>query len=264
MKPPGYSATSDRAGFTMIEIALSLAIIGFALVAIIGVMPTGMRVQKENREETVINQDGLFLLDAIRSGAKGLDDLTNFVESITIRSGVSADGLGGATTVFTNSVGPASNRITNSMEIVGLLSRPKLEVMTDRTLRQNQVTLRMRAINGVASDKSKRNDELAFRYLVTVEIVPFSKGPSLVGLGTLADRAVATELLNNLYDVRLTFRWPLFPKNQGWETGRGRKTFRTLVSGELTRVPALRPGEALYYFDPTGFTSLTNRLATKL
>jgi len=32
--------------FTMIEIALCLAIIGFALVAIIGVLPTGMGVQK--------------------------------------------------------------------------------------------------------------------------------------------------------------------------------------------------------------------------
>ena len=61
----------------MIEIAVSLAIIGFALVAIIGVLPIGMNVQQANREETIINQDATVLMDAIRSGSQGLDDLTN-------------------------------------------------------------------------------------------------------------------------------------------------------------------------------------------
>ncbi len=59
------------AAFTMVEIAISLAIIGIALVAIIGVLPLGMNVQKDNREETIINQDATVLLEAIRSGARG-------------------------------------------------------------------------------------------------------------------------------------------------------------------------------------------------
>src|SRR5213078_3899054 len=62
-----WNARRADAGFTMVEIALCLAIIAFALVAIIGVLPTGMRVQKENREDTIINQDGMFLVEAIRS-----------------------------------------------------------------------------------------------------------------------------------------------------------------------------------------------------
>ena len=41
----------------MIEIALCLAIIGFALVAIIAVLPRGLSVQQENREETIIGKD---------------------------------------------------------------------------------------------------------------------------------------------------------------------------------------------------------------
>ena len=40
----------------MVEIAISLAIIGIALVAIIGVLPMGMQIQRANREQTVINQ----------------------------------------------------------------------------------------------------------------------------------------------------------------------------------------------------------------
>ena len=45
----------------MVEIAICLAIIGIALVAIIGVLPLGINVQKDNREETIINQDATVL-----------------------------------------------------------------------------------------------------------------------------------------------------------------------------------------------------------
>ena len=67
----------------MIEIALCLAIIGFALVAIIGVLPLGMNAQRDNREATVINQDATVLLEAVRSAARGADYLTNNVYAIT-------------------------------------------------------------------------------------------------------------------------------------------------------------------------------------
>jgi len=56
------------------------------LVAIIGVLPYGMNVQKDNREETIINQEATVLMNAIRSGAQGMDDLTNYVVAITMRS----------------------------------------------------------------------------------------------------------------------------------------------------------------------------------
>ena len=79
---PRWSLALCRA-FTMIEIAISLAVIGFALVAILGVLPLGMNVQKENREETIINQDATVFLNAIRNGARGMDDLTNYVMAIT-------------------------------------------------------------------------------------------------------------------------------------------------------------------------------------
>src|SRR5258708_308441 len=80
----GFLKLASRGGFTMVEIAISLAVIGFALVAIIGILPTGMQVQRENREETVIAQDAMVLMDAIRNGAQGMDDLTNYVQSIAV------------------------------------------------------------------------------------------------------------------------------------------------------------------------------------
>src|SRR6266496_2974660 len=71
-------------GFTMIEIAIALGVIGFALVAIIGILPAGLEVQRDNRSETIINQDGTFWLEAVRNGARGMTDLIDHVESITI------------------------------------------------------------------------------------------------------------------------------------------------------------------------------------
>src|SRR4051812_46255608 len=83
MKPFAKRLIRTRSAFTMIEIAISIAIVGFALVAIMGVLPTGMQVKKDNREDTVINEDAGIFLDATRSGSKGLDQLTNFVEYVT-------------------------------------------------------------------------------------------------------------------------------------------------------------------------------------
>src|SRR5690242_1682724 len=80
---PHVLRLTAQSAFTMIEIAISLAVIGFALVAIIGILPIGMNVQKENRQETIITQDAGVFMDAICNGAQGADDLTNFVLSIT-------------------------------------------------------------------------------------------------------------------------------------------------------------------------------------
>src|SRR6478735_4711607 len=127
------------AAFTLVEIALALAIIGFALVAIIGVLPFGLNVQKENREETIIVQEATYLLDAIRNGARGLDDLTNYVECITniataysVVNGVT-NVLPGQPDVFGYTYAQASingtshpeNIITNGERIIGLLSTPR-------------------------------------------------------------------------------------------------------------------------------------------
>src|SRR5471030_1368785 len=71
-----------RSAFTMVEIAISLAIIGIALVGIIGVLPLGLNTQRDNREDTVINQDATVFIEAIRNGARGADDLTNYVFAI--------------------------------------------------------------------------------------------------------------------------------------------------------------------------------------
>ncbi len=195
----------------MIEIALCLAIIGFALVAIIGVLPAGLNVQRNNREETIISQDATYLMDAIRSGARGADDLTNYVYAITNAvTGFDADGRilpsypvthGYTYTEYTiNNVLQSqddirTHAISNGFRIIGLLSTPKYipTPASDRfspayddfghrigfgPFLSNYVTAYVRAISGNATEKPPQNDprvrEIGFAYRIISEVTPYS------------------------------------------------------------------------------------------
>src|SRR5688572_8662108 len=132
--------------FTMVEIALSLAVVAFALVAIIGILPLGMTVQKDNREDTLINQEGRFWIETIKSGSRGLHDLTNYVEQIKIEPKPN-----GPFPVIT--VDNRQNSYLTSSDIVMLLSVPKYEFIgTNRYT--NRITARVKAITGPATEQA--------------------------------------------------------------------------------------------------------------
>jgi type II secretory pathway pseudopilin PulG len=156
-----HSSRVTSSAFTMVEIAISLAIIGIALVAIIGVLPLGMRTQRDNREETVINQDMTVLLEAIRSGARGLDDLTNYVYAITNYQVLYPAGT-------LNTYGYTNNFLTNGFNIIGLLSTPEY---TDSTNGlpfpnlmfggySNHVVAYVRSMSGPAVEKPPQNNDI--------------------------------------------------------------------------------------------------------
>ena len=145
----------------MIEIAVSLAIIGFALVAIIGVLPYGMNVQKDNREETIINQDATVLMNAIRSGAQGMDDLTNYVVAITNEVTLYPNGAVKGTPVgkygytLTSSSTSLQFPLINGFRIVGLLSTPKyvpLPFTKPPGFLSNNVMAYVRSMSGPANE----------------------------------------------------------------------------------------------------------------
>ena len=69
-------------GFTLLEIAVALAVIGFAIVAVLGVLPTALNVQRDTRERTVVLQDANYFMEAIRRGARGTNDLASYVEAL--------------------------------------------------------------------------------------------------------------------------------------------------------------------------------------
>jgi hypothetical protein len=160
-----------HAGYTMIEIALAIAVIGFALVAIVGVLPSGMQVQKDNREDTIINQDGVFWLEAIRSGATGSVALSSFVDYVVDSAG------------HTNQVGEGKP-IQHTHQILGLLSAPRFSPGTPAPAAQ------VRAIAGPAVMRD--NKDVNFKYVLHSTVFP-------------------NEQNHNLFEIRLSFYWPVRP-----------------------------------------------------
>lgn len=211
----------------MVEIALSIAVVAFALVGILGILPTGMTVQRDNRDDNVINQEGRYWLEVIRNGSQGLDDLTNFVEAISITN------LTKPTKTVTFDMGAGSSAL-RPQELVSLLSTPKYTT----TGETNAVYARVKAITGPAAEKGPLTNEFSFRYQLQVEITPSRPLPgSYVASapGSAFDRAALISYNEavgaNLHDVRLILRWPLVQRGTGWYVGNNKKTFRARIAG---------------------------------
>jgi prepilin-type N-terminal cleavage/methylation domain-containing protein len=169
LQPSAFSCS----GFTMVEIAISLAVIGIALVSIIGVLPRGMRTQQDNREETIVNQDATILLEAIRGGARGLDDLTNYVFDIRINwtrydINGAVNGSGANEYTFNSSI-PASPffPINSGFRIIGLLSTPEYVDTNGLPASDllaggvsNRVVAYVRSLSGPAVEKPPQDNDL--------------------------------------------------------------------------------------------------------
>jgi type II secretory pathway pseudopilin PulG len=208
--PKGGTPTISVAGFTMVEIAIALGIIGFALVAIIGILPAGLQVQRDNREDTIINQEGTYFMEAIRNGAQDMSHLEGLIEFVEVRE-------------ITNKVTVATVS-TNADSLVSYLSRP-----SDLGLRPNEQPLEVRAIMRPSAGAAADTSEVGFRYQLIVRNVAFTNA----AVANFQSPLVATTFLpNHLREVRLEFRWPVLP---GDKVGTGRQVFRSLVSGTLVR-----------------------------
>jgi len=214
MNLPAPSLAASRVrrdgAFTLVEIAIALAVMAFAILAVIGILQIGFRVQADTRNENNINLDGNYLLEAIRYGAEGTNDLADFVEELN---------------------GQPMPPDYTSHEVVGLLSIPG----TNHAI--------LRSITGPAVQR--RADIPALRYDVTVTIAPVVSGDYL-------DTATQTALANNLYDLRLLYRWPVLPNGALMTNNLSRRVFRTLIAGQPV-VVTNRAGEQRVFFHTQEF-----------
>ena len=279
---PDFSFRTSRGGFTMIEIALCLAVIGFALIAIIGVLPIGMNVQKENRWETVVDEDAFVWMNALRGGGRGYDDLTNFVVSITNTVTTLAGGPNSAPTgtpkVYSYTrfgswmdSTPTTPLVplTYGSNIVGVLSTPRITSVTfgnQTTWYSNHVAAYVRGMSGPAHEKYPQNNsnvlDTAFMYRMIPDITSYvpidtnsiniptdPQGNPIFGPAFNRARLVSY-LERNSSDIRLTFRWPVIANG---DIGNYRQSFRTFVGGPPASV-ATNPKDPtqpiLYYYQP--------------
>lgn len=212
----------DKRAFTMVEIALSLAVVAFALVAIMGVLPTGMTVQKDNREDTIINQEGRFWIEAIKGGAVGVTELTNYVEEITITN------AGAQSLILLNN----QSQPLTSRDIIAILSTPRPIIATNTF-----TTARVKALTGPAAEKGPLTNEYSFRYQLRAEVMPtYPIPPAFIASTGNTNLLNYNEMVGeNLWEVRLQLRWPVVERGNGWYIGHNRKTFRARIAGR--RVP---------------------------
>ena len=278
--PSPVTCHAGVAGFTMIEIALCLAIIGFALVSILLVLPSGMNTQRDTREETIINQDATMLLEAIRGGARGLDDLTNNVYAITNYISFYNDQgvfqppvhVAGYTRYTASYDGVQHDEwaITNGLRIIGLLSTPEfLNTSSGQPITStfntfytsNHVVAYVRSFSGLAAEKPPQDNPImqddSFKYRLYCVNAPMAADTNV-----LLNPGFTRQLGGNLRELRLTFIWPLLPNG---DDGRFRQTFRASVGGQLVEMnygtlsppgngmfPGIGP---LYFYQSQSFTN---------
>lgn len=249
--PP--ASRRHRSGFTMVEIAIALGVIGFALVAIIGILPAGLEVQRDNRSETIINQDAQFWMEAIRSGTVEGEGLLERVEQIELR------GLTPQFPIYTlgDGTGPTYRSVSN---VIGLLTWAAGG--PDRI-----AEARVSAISGAASEKemdqSIRTNGVGFSYLLRVSIEPVKSDTAIlrtnsalpfVAVEKTEEPAVAVPLENidyfgypdssSLYEIRLTFLYPFVNPNRPPPRV---QVFRSTITRSITNAPF---GSDLFFFRP--------------
>ncbi len=181
--------------FSLIEVAIALGVISIALIAILGVMPAGLQVQRDNRQDTIINQDGGYLLEAIRGSAENIPDLRDYAEVI---DGSPVAGL-------------------SNPEIISRMSEPN-----------GSHSNVFRAISGSAALRGPGVP--SFRYMLFSEVRPVAPAdisPDLQHNGV----SYTTALAANLYEVRLVFLWPVLPDGRTLADVSQRQVMRTLISG---------------------------------
>jgi type II secretory pathway pseudopilin PulG len=280
IRPHTFSARN--AAFTMVEIAICLAIIGLALVAIIGVLPLGMNVQRDNREETIVNQDSTIFLESIRNGVKSGTDLTNYIYAITNFVTV-YDSTGKPENTQTNGYGytgaflidsPYAFGITNNYRIIGLLSTPEFltsgNIPTNNVLSggvSNRIYAYVHAMSGPAAEKPPQDNPIligdSFTYRFLVVNAPLATDTNLFGLGSgppgvLPDQQIySRELAANLHELRLTFAWPILPSGAVRPDAPLPQTQRTMVAGAIfeTNDLSVTPEQPLYFYESQSFTN---------
>jgi len=259
IKHPGMAVNlysrSKIMAFTMVEVAIALAVVAFAMIALIGILPAGLRVQKENREDSIIAYDAGLIMEAIRTGAMGMDDLVNYVDWLEISNSYKY-------------VKVEAKDIVTGRELVGLLSMPRLipSPANNREIITNYIRAKFRAINGVASEKSQDLKDFSFSYIVESSISPLNLLPpvytnfSVVNTNSYEylprsnNWARAVNMIPYNYSLRLDFRWPVRPDGS---TGPFHRSFSTVISGryELLSInPSLHGNYDLWFFRPLNYS----------
>jgi len=204
-------------------------------------------------------------MEAIRGGARGMDDLANYVYAITNFGGQYKNGV---LTLFSSTplIGYTNypSFLTNGANIVGLLSMPEFtdpynnyapieNPSSFNVYNSNHIVAYVRSISGPAIEKPPQNNDLvvgdSFGYRVLCVNAPVAVDTNIFNL-LPAQQLYNRQLAANLHELRLTFLWPQQPNGN---LGPGRQTFRTMVAGQI--VQTYTNSQWLYFYQSQSFTN---------
>jgi prepilin-type N-terminal cleavage/methylation domain-containing protein len=280
-----------RSAFTMVEIAICLAIIGIALVGIIGVLPYGLNTERDTREETIINQDVATLLPIITQGMRGADDLTNYVYAITNywtlynpNGTINGNGINGysygslpsiTSPIYPNLSPFSSVQITNGANIIGILSTPEFIAVTNNVapstplttypafpgifnkngynVYSNHIIAYVRSMSGSAAEKPPQNNDIVVGDSFTYRVV-IVNAPIALDTNTLSSSSALYSAYNKqIWQNQRELRMTYYwPLLPNGNVGNNRQTFRATVAGQLSATNLLI-NQPLYFYQPQSF-----------
>ncbi len=242
---------NSQSGFSIAEVTLAIGVVAFGLVAVLGVLPVGLTVQKDNREETIIRYDAQYWMTVLRAGMQPTDALhqvewvelqvddgssTNVYRAHRPRlSGDGFDGVhdGGLMALYNGHL----KQTSWPTDVIGWMSIPD----NGTALGSVKKTARVRAMNGQLFDRIYGR-----KVLVATKQEFMSEGDTAFhplpggefAFSYLLETQIAPDPANaNLYRITLTFKWPVLDdptlkdstKNAGDVKTVSTKSFTTLV-----------------------------------
>jgi len=225
----------------------------------------------------IIGQDASELIEAIRGGAFGLNDLTNYVFAITNfwtaynnqgRAGNSGSNGYTYASAYVNRVYRPEYALTNGAHVVGLLSTPEFVDLNGHPLTsvfnkpyiKNQVVAYVRSLSGLAAEKPPQNNQLmqqgTFTYRVLCVNAPMAADTNVLNNlnpNISSYSSYSWQLVDNLRELRLLYSWPQQPNGS---VGPFRQSFRVSIAGRLvlTNDPA-NYKVALYVYQSDSFNT---------
>jgi hypothetical protein len=265
---------NTQGGFSIAEVMLAVGVVAFGLVAVLGVLPVGLTVQKDNREETIIRYDAQYWMTVLRAGMQPTDALHQ-VEWVELqvedddgpvvyrahRPRLGGEGYDGPksewppdmTYLFMGHL----KQTTWPTDVIGWMSIPDrgyASLSDTPHLGTVKKTARVRAMNGHLFDR-------IYGRKVLVATKRDFKDLSLSGGETafhpqpggefafsyLLETNIAPDPANaNLWRITLTFKWPVLDdptlkdstKNASHVKTVSTKSFTTLVGSAPRKTPA--------------------------
>jgi len=245
-------------GFSIAEVMLAIGVVAFGLVAVLGVLPAGLTVQKDNREETIIRYDAQYWMTALRAGMQPTDALHQ-VEWVELqvddgagpvvyrahRPRLGGDGAGPEWRDLPSLFRGHLKQASWPTDVIGWMSIPD----NGTALGSVKKTARVRAMNGQLFDRIYGRKVLVAtrQEFVSEGSTAFHPLPGgEFAFSYLLETHIAPDPANvNLWRITLTFKWPVLDDPSLKDSTKNAADVKTVSTKSFTTLVGAPPRETL-------------------